>query len=190
MNSGINEFLSLQQKVTPSRSNRKHYALHPVPMAGYGSWDNQNQILEVTLFYGLWQKHLHSTFHQVTMALTTGQWFAILPKIGGSISLIASSIVARDILKQAENANTIPITSAVILGKSIVCCIFSFFGPFLSTWMAPSGEAYYAFGTTTTCEIQGFAATFSIVSFVLYFVALVGLRKFMRLFFCHCICHY
>jgi hypothetical protein len=49
--------------------------------------------------------------------------------------------------------------------------------------MAPRGEAFYAYGTRTTCEVQGFIATFSIVSFVAYFVILVGVREFLLLLF-------
>jgi hypothetical protein len=119
------------------------------------------------------------------MAIKTGQWFAILPKIGGSVSLIASSLVIRDILKKTKHHDTIPLISAITLAKSIVCCIFSFFGPLMSTWMAPRGEAFYAYGTRTTCKLQGFIATFSIVSFVAYFVILVGVRKFLLKFSFH-----
>lgn len=116
------------------------------------------------------------------MTLTTGQWFAILPKIGGSISIIASSLVTRDILKKRKRHGTIPLTSAITLAKCMVCLVFSFVGPLLSTWMAPRGEAYFALGTTTTCEAQGFIATFCIVSFVTYFVALVAIREFISLY--------
>lgn len=118
------------------------------------------------------------------MSFTTGQLFSILPKIGGFISIIASLLVIRDILKKTKHLSSIPLPSAITLGKSAVCCVFSIFGPLMSTWMAPRGQAYYAMGTITTCEIQGFIATFSIVSFVSYFVALVGVREYICFAFC------
>eukprot|EP00804_Cyclotella_cryptica_P008266 CCRYP_020396-RB/>CCRYP_020396-RB protein AED:0.08 eAED:0.08 QI:181/1/1/1/0.5/0.33/3/1779/326 len=110
------------------------------------------------------------------MPLAVGQWFAILPKIGGFISIIASSLVIRDIFSGTKSRHAIPVTTAITLGKSVSCCLFSFFGPLMSTWMAPRGDAFYALGNRTTCEIQGFIVTFAIVSFVAYFVAFVAIH--------------
>ena len=112
------------------------------------------------------------------MALANGQWFALIPKFGGFISLIASALVVRDLITQTWHHRVIPLTPAITLGKCVSCCMFSFFGPFMSTWMAPVGDAFYALGNTTSCTIQGFLVTFSIVSFVAYFIALVAVRKF------------
>lgn len=103
--------------------------------------------------------------------LKLGEWFAILPKFGGVVSFIACVLVVCDIL--SRHKHHLPLIPAITLAKTTCCIVFSFFGPFMSTWMAPRGDAFYALGTTRSCDAQGFLVTFSIVGFVSYFVSLV-----------------
>eukprot|EP01082_Thalassiosira_pseudonana_P012824 g11466.t1 g11466 contig5:929038-930138(+) len=102
--------------------------------------------------------------------------FAIIPKIGGCLSLLASYLVVRDISIRWNDRKRLPVPlmSRILFWKCISNMVFSFFGAFLSTWMAPRDQqVVYALGNLTTCEVQGFLVTFANVHFVSSFVSLM-----------------
>ncbi len=90
----------------------------------------------------------------------------ILPKFTGSISIVASTLVARHITT-TKQWREISLTNMMMFYISIVDIMASFFVYFMSTWMAPPSNLphIYAAGTTASCTAQGFIAVFSFVYF-------------------------
>lgn len=108
--------------------------------------------------------------------------FAIIPKIGGCLSLLASYLVVRDISIRWNDRKRLPVPlmSRILFWKCISNMVFSFFGAFLSTWMAPRDQqVVYALGNLTTCEVQGFLVTFANVHFVSSFVSLMVVCEYL-----------
>jgi len=104
---------------------------------------------------------------------------AITPKVSGSLSIIGSILIIRDVIKHwrsssGHNHHQISATSRVLLSMSIADIGSSFFAHFLSTWMVPPSDDIniaLAEGNETTCTIQAFtyelffyAAIWSILS--------------------------
>lgn len=82
---------------------------------------------------------------------------AILPKIGGTFSIVGSSLLLRDIGRKWEK---VPLTTEVMAHITIANLCYAFWNCFLSTWMVPKGSpAVFATGNTATCNVQGFIAT-------------------------------
>ena len=90
----------------------------------------------------------------------------ILPKFTGSISIVASTLVARHIIT-TKQWREISLTNMMMFYISIVDIIDSFFVYFMSTWMAPPSDLplIYTAGTTASCTAQGFIAVFSFAYF-------------------------
>ena len=90
---------------------------------------------------------------------------AILPKIFGSLSMLSSALIVRNIVKswRASPSNELLSTpSRVVLAMSIADLSSSFWAHFLSTWMMPReyrdrGVAFAA-GNQATCSAQMFLA--------------------------------
>ena len=90
---------------------------------------------------------------------------AITPKVSGSLSIIGSILIIRDVVKHCRqggsghNHHEISATSRVLLSMSIADIGSSFFAHFLSTWMVPPSDEIniaLAGGNQTTCTIQAF----------------------------------
>ena len=94
---------------------------------------------------------------------------AITPKVSGSLSIIGSILIIRDVTKHwqssikrgsGHNHHQISATSRVLLSMSIADIGSSFFAHFLSTWMVPPSDddmnISLAEGNETTCTIQAF----------------------------------
>ena len=60
--------------------------------------------------------------------------YLILPKFVAPISMIASTFLARDIVKKWREKKIVPLTNAILLGISIVDIIGSFFSWFMTSW--------------------------------------------------------
>mmetsp|Transcript_30101 Transcript_30101/g.36773 ORF Transcript_30101/g.36773 Transcript_30101/m.36773 type:complete len:359 (+) Transcript_30101:72-1148(+) len=108
---------------------------------------------------------------------------AIVPKISGSLSMLGSSMILKDILSdQEERSNTYRRLMSMISAFDLV----SSFSYFLSTWPIPQGENkgwnspyhYAAVGNATTCTAQGFGIQIGITT-VLYNVMLSVYYVFM-----------
>ena len=93
-----------------------------------------------------------------------GLALAITPKVSGSLSIIGSILIIRDVVKHwrsssGHNYHQISATSRVLLSMSIADLGSSFFAHFLSTWMVPTSDDVniaLAGGNETTCTIQAF----------------------------------
>ncbi len=90
---------------------------------------------------------------------------AVAPKVSASLSIIGSSFIIRDVLKQRRRRRRshqveqcLPATSRVILSMSVADLGSSFFAHFLSTWMVPRGtyDAALAAGNVGTCKAQAY----------------------------------
>jgi len=87
---------------------------------------------------------------------------AITPKVSGSLSIIGSILIIRDVVKHWQSSSghhQISATSRVLLSMSIADLGSSFFAHFLSTWMVPPSDDIniaLAEGNETTCTIQAF----------------------------------
>ena len=88
---------------------------------------------------------------------------AITPKVSGSLSIIGSILIIRDVIKHWRSSSghhhQISATSRVLLSMSIADLGSSFFAHFLSTWMVPPSDEIsiaLARGNETTCTIQAF----------------------------------
>lgn len=89
--------------------------------------------------------------------------FAILPKVGGVLSIIGSVMILRDIgLKFFKGQRTLPLITKVMT-LITVANLFLGCDHFLSTWMVPTDSgAFMASGNITTCNMQGFTSTLMI----------------------------
>ena len=103
--------------------------------------------------------------------------FAIIPKVGGTLSCIGSTLIVRDIVKKYRNKKSVALTSTMMLSISVANIVGSFFGYVMSTWMVPRGDAFYAAGNLATCEAQGFIVTWNLVYFVTSYAMLSALCK-------------
>mmetsp|Transcript_31110 Transcript_31110/g.65650 ORF Transcript_31110/g.65650 Transcript_31110/m.65650 type:complete len:366 (+) Transcript_31110:328-1425(+) len=85
-----------------------------------------------------------------------GKTFAIFPKVSGSLSIIGSCLILRDIGKKWHK---VPLTTEVVAHITVANLFIAFWECFLSTWMVPKDSgAYMAKGNTATCNAQGFIA--------------------------------
>ena len=116
--------------------------------------------------------------------------FAIIPKVGGTLSCIGSTLIVRDIVKKYRNKKSVALTSTMMLSISVANIVGSFFGYVMSTWMVPRGDAFYAAGNLATCEAQGFIVTWNLVYFVTSYAMLSALCKLAWLRACSYWCHY
>ncbi|KAL7527032.1 hypothetical protein ACHAWF_002008 [Thalassiosira exigua] len=100
---------------------------------------------------------------------------AIIPKVGGTLSMVASTFIVRDVaLRWRSSRRSVPLTSAVVGCISVADWLYAFFGAFLSTWMAPSDSGHYlASGNARTCAAQGFIVTLTVGASMSYYAALM-----------------
>lgn len=87
---------------------------------------------------------------------------AILPKVGGSLSIIGSSLLLRDVVRKRQD---VPLTTEVIANITVANLFIAFWECFLSTWMVPrdTSVAYMASGNTASCEAQGFITVVNLI---------------------------
>ena len=85
----------------------------------------------------------------------------IIAKIGGSLSMLGSFLIMRDIRrKRCGMKDHAPLTSSILCELSFADFFSSFFAMFMSTWMVPKESgAYLAAGTDASCTAQGFLST-------------------------------
>ena len=84
----------------------------------------------------------------------------IIPKIGGTLSILCSAFVAQDVLKFPERRAKM--TNLVILALSISDIIYSTTAYIFGTWPVPQGLVYGSSGNQGTCTAQGFLFAFFI----------------------------
>ena len=95
--------------------------------------------------------------------------YAILPKFGGTLSIISSTFLARDILINRHEKKSLSLKNAMLLGISINDIIGCFFSYFMTTWMIPRGR-----GTILGRESSNVRCT--------------GILCYVSLYiFCHCL---
>ncbi|KAL7551768.1 hypothetical protein ACHAWF_014964 [Thalassiosira exigua] len=99
---------------------------------------------------------------------------AIVPKVGGFLSLIACTAIIRDVFIKWRRKKHISLSSVIVFCITVADWLFSLFCPFLSTWMMPANSwAYLASGTDQTCTAQGFIKTFTTVASMGYYAELM-----------------
>ncbi|KAL7550857.1 hypothetical protein ACHAWF_014057 [Thalassiosira exigua] len=90
---------------------------------------------------------------------------AIIPKVGGALSLIASTAIIRDVSIKWRSKKSVSLSSLLVFCISVADLLFSFFGSFMSTWMVPADSWHYlAAGNTQSCSAQGFITILSLTS--------------------------
>jgi hypothetical protein len=78
-------------------------------------------------------------------------------KVMGTLSMLASYFIVRDIVIRYYRRERIRLTSKMIFELSIGDFFGSFFSAFMGTWMVPrESGAYMATGTMGSCTAQGF----------------------------------
>eukprot|EP00568_Trieres_chinensis_P016887 CAMPEP_0183327684 /NCGR_PEP_ID=MMETSP0160_2-20130417/83893_1 /TAXON_ID=2839 ORGANISM="Odontella Sinensis, Strain Grunow 1884" /NCGR_SAMPLE_ID=MMETSP0160_2 /ASSEMBLY_ACC=CAM_ASM_000250 /LENGTH=93 /DNA_ID=CAMNT_0025495823 /DNA_START=34 /DNA_END=312 /DNA_ORIENTATION=- len=84
----------------------------------------------------------------------------IIPKISGSLSIIGSFLIIRDIIKKWRKVrlsnNHLPFTTRIVLNMSIADLGSSFWGHFLGQWFGAQNDS--------TCASQAFLFTFFLYS--------------------------
>jgi len=103
---------------------------------------------------------------------------AIVPKVGGALSVIACSLIMRDVSIKWYRKKSVSLTSVILFCISVVDWLYSFFAAFLSTWMIPEESgAYLASGNIQTCTAQGFIIAFTVGASMSYYALLIILCK-------------
>ncbi len=83
--------------------------------------------------------------------------FAIIPKVGGILSIIGSILILRDVFLKFKEHKTIPLTTKMMTLITVANLFLGFWENFLSTWMVPRDTlAFMASGNVTTCNLQAF----------------------------------
>jgi len=83
--------------------------------------------------------------------------FAVIPKIGGVLSIIGSLLILRDVFLKFKEHKTIPLTTKIMTLITVANLALGFWENFLSTWMVPKdSKAFLASGNVTTCNLQAF----------------------------------
>ena len=59
---------------------------------------------------------------------------AIIPKVGGSLSFIAGSLIIRDVILQWKSKKLVKLTTILVFYITVADWFFSFFAAILSTW--------------------------------------------------------
>jgi len=83
--------------------------------------------------------------------------FAIIPKVGGFLSIIGSILILRDVFLKFKQQKTIQLTTKMMTLITVANLFLGFWENFLSTWMVPRDSlAFMASGNVTTCNLQAF----------------------------------
>ncbi|KAL7536464.1 hypothetical protein ACHAWF_005470 [Thalassiosira exigua] len=99
---------------------------------------------------------------------------AIVPKVGGLLSLIACTLIMRDVSIKWHTKRNVSLSSLIVFSISVADWLYSLFGAFLSTWMIPSDTWHYlAAGNTQSCTAQGFIVILTVVASMSYYAALM-----------------
>jgi heme/copper-type cytochrome/quinol oxidase subunit 2 len=106
-------------------------------------------------------------------------------KVGGILSIIATSFTMRDILTRFLQGETIRLTSKLIFEWALACMGGSFWSAFMSTWMVPEESGIYmASGNQSTCTLQGFLDSFfygiTVLTYTVLAITYCLLVKFKR----------
>lgn len=59
---------------------------------------------------------------------------AILPKVGGTLSLIAGSLIIRDVILKWKLKKSVSLPTVLVFCITVADWFFSFFAAILSTW--------------------------------------------------------
>ena len=88
-------------------------------------------------------------------------------KISSALSIMGSIYVIQDVLwdpkKRKESTY-----HRIMVGLSCSDIIFSFFGPFLGSWVMPTGSQIFAAGSHIACAVAGFFMTMAVPCTPLY----------------------
>ena len=88
-------------------------------------------------------------------------------KISSALSIMGSIYVIQDVLwdpkKRKESTY-----HRIMVGLSCSDIIFSFFGPFLGSWVMPTGSQIFAAGSDIACAVAGFFMTMAVPCTPLY----------------------
>ncbi|KAL7554980.1 hypothetical protein ACHAWF_018563 [Thalassiosira exigua] len=109
--------------------------------------------------------------------VTLRRSIAIIPKVGGVLSIAGSSAIVRDVSLKWREKKSVPLSSLLMFCISVLDCVGSFFCAFMSTWMVPrdSGWHLYTAGNTQTCTAQGFIWAFTSTASMNYYTLLMVL---------------
>ncbi len=96
-------------------------------------------------------------------------FLALVPKVTGGISVISSSSVIADVLRDARKRRTT--YHRLVLGISVSDAVSSL-AFFLGTWPMPQGSSWGAVGNVYTCDVIGFVGQAGTTGTYLYNVVL------------------
>ena len=88
-------------------------------------------------------------------------------KISAALSALGSSYIVQDVLRDPKKRSE-STYHRIMLGISCSDILFSFFCPFLGTWVMPEGEQVMAFGSNAACNAAGFFSSIGWISTLLY----------------------
>lgn len=100
------------------------------------------------------------------------QSYSIVPLFTGGLSLIASSIIVREVIVDHRNQKGNAITR-LLMSMSVAGALFAL-GTLMSTFASPSelDYLYWNIGTTATCDLQGFLLTLGFTASPMFVLAL------------------
>ena len=170
--------------LSPASGGKKAKGYHYLPYVHQG---NENDFLHLLLLFSSMTTSASLVAlvpsaepyenHMVSMI-----WIG---KVGGLLSMIATTFTMRDILTRFLRGETIRLTSKLVFEWAFACFGASFWSAFLSSWMVPEESGVYmAAGTTATCTLQGFLDSFfygtSVLTYTVLAVTYCLLVKFKR----------
>ena len=83
--------------------------------------------------------------------------YAIIPKVGGILSIIGCVLILRDVSLKVKEHKAIPLTAKIMTLITVANLFIAFWENFLSTWMVPKESvAFMASGNAATCDLQAF----------------------------------
>jgi hypothetical protein len=97
--------------------------------------------------------------------------YLVIPKITGTISIIANVYIIQDVLRNPRK-RTLSIYHRLMVGISIIETILSISQNFLTSWPMPDKYFIFSFGSPQTCDAVGFFVMLSIVGTPTYFCSL------------------
>lgn len=98
-------------------------------------------------------------------------YFVLAPKISGTLSVVGSSYIIQDVLRDPQKRKKF--SSRIMLGLSVMDVLSSFSAFVLTSWPRPAGSMPWAVGTVETCDASAFFTTIGFFGVPLYNCALV-----------------
>ena len=99
-------------------------------------------------------------------------YFVLAPKISGTLSVVGSSYIIQDVLRDPQKRKKF--SARIMLGLSVMDVLSSFSAYILTSWPRPAGSMPWAIGTVETCDASAFFTTIGFFGVPLYNCSLVS----------------